>query len=72
MLGEAVLPSTPLRFEGIVPPPLRMSRALGADNEAVYGELLGLSPQRSRAVARRRRDLINMSGVHSPHEQRFV
>ena len=44
MLGEAVLPSTPLRFEGIVPPPLRMSRALGADNEGVYGELLGLSP----------------------------
>jgi len=44
MLGEAVLPSTPLRFEGIVPPPLRMSRALGADNEVVYGELLGLSP----------------------------
>jgi len=44
MLGDAVLPSTPLRFEGIVPPPLRMSRTLGADNETVYGELLGLSP----------------------------
>ncbi len=43
LLGAAVLPGTPLRFEGITPPALRASRALGADNEAVYGELLGLS-----------------------------
>jgi CoA:oxalate CoA-transferase len=44
LLGAAVMPSTPLRFEGIVPPALRVARDLGADNEAVYGELLGLSP----------------------------
>lgn len=43
-LGPAVLPSTPLRFEGITPPALRPNRALGADNESVYGELLGLTP----------------------------
>ncbi|HET6470198.1 MAG TPA: CoA transferase [Pseudomonadales bacterium] len=53
LLGDAVLPSTPLRFEGVEPPPLRVSRDLGADNEAVYGELLGLSPNE---VARLRRD----------------
>ena len=43
-LGSAVFPSTPLRFEGITPPALRINRALGADNETVYGELLGLTP----------------------------
>jgi crotonobetainyl-CoA:carnitine CoA-transferase CaiB-like acyl-CoA transferase len=53
LLGAAVLPSTPLRFEGIAPPPLRVSRDLGADNEAVYGELLGLTPNE---VARLRAD----------------
>ena len=43
LLGDAILPGTPLRFDGIVPPPLRVTRALGADNESVYGEHLGLS-----------------------------
>jgi crotonobetainyl-CoA:carnitine CoA-transferase CaiB-like acyl-CoA transferase len=42
-LGSVLFPSTPLRFEGIDPPALRAARALGADNESVYGELLGLS-----------------------------
>ena len=51
LLGSAVLPSTPLRFEGVVPPPLRVSRDLGADNEAVYAEFFGLSRD---AVARLR------------------
>jgi CoA:oxalate CoA-transferase len=43
VLGSTVLPTTPLRFEGIDPPPLRAARALGEDNEAVYAEFLGLS-----------------------------
>ncbi len=42
-LGDVAMPSTPLRFEGVVPPAYRDSRELGADNERVYGELLGLS-----------------------------
>jgi CoA:oxalate CoA-transferase len=42
LLGAAVLPTTPLRFEGLEPPPPRACRALGQDNAAVYGELLGL------------------------------
>lgn len=42
-LGPVLFPSTPLRFEGVDPPLLRPARALGADNESVYGELLGLS-----------------------------
>jgi crotonobetainyl-CoA:carnitine CoA-transferase CaiB-like acyl-CoA transferase len=45
LLGDAVLPGTPLRFVGIEPPALRVSRALGADNESVYAELLGLSSE---------------------------
>jgi crotonobetainyl-CoA:carnitine CoA-transferase CaiB-like acyl-CoA transferase len=44
LLGAAVLPTTPLRFEGIEPPPPQPCRALGQDNVAVYGELLGLAP----------------------------
>lgn len=38
--GEVRLPTTPLRFED-EPPPL--PRTTGADNERVYGELLGLT-----------------------------
>ena len=45
LLGDTVLPGTPLRFVGIEPPALRVSRALGADNESVYAELLGLSSE---------------------------
>ena len=41
--GEVVLPSTPLRFGDVEPPPVSLPRAAGADNLAVYGELLGLS-----------------------------
>ena len=44
-LGDTVLPSTPLRFVGVDPPPLRVSRELGADNEIVYAQLLGLSSE---------------------------
>ena len=41
--GEVVLPGTPLRFEGAQPPAVKLPRPAGADNAAVYGELLGLS-----------------------------
>ena len=43
--GEVILPSTPLRFEGEQPPPVRLPQPAGADNETVYGDLLGLSRQ---------------------------
>ncbi len=43
--GEVVLPSTPLRFQDAAPPPVRLPRDAGADNAAVYGELLGLSAE---------------------------
>ena len=43
--GEVILPSTPLRFEGEQPPPVRLPQPVGADNETVYGDLLGLSKQ---------------------------
>jgi crotonobetainyl-CoA:carnitine CoA-transferase CaiB-like acyl-CoA transferase len=53
LLGATVMPSTPLRFEGVTPPAFRVNRDLGADNERVYGELLGLS---ANEIAQLRRD----------------
>ena len=41
--GAVMLPSTPLRFEGESPPPVQLPCGAGEHNEAVYGELLGLS-----------------------------
>ena len=41
--GEVTLPSTPLRFLDVDPPAVSLPRNAGADNESVYGELLGLS-----------------------------
>ena len=49
--GEVVLPSTALRFADVEPPPVALPGAAGADNEAVYGELLGLSPADVQALA---------------------
>ena len=49
--GEVVLPSTPLRFEGTSPPSVKLPRAAGADNAAVYGELLDLSADQVAALA---------------------
>ena len=40
--GDVTLPSTALRFEDVEPPPVALPRGLGADNERVYGGLLGL------------------------------
>ncbi len=44
-LGRVVLPDSPLRFAGAEPAPLTPSRALGADNAAVYGDWLGIGPE---------------------------
>lgn len=41
--GEVTLPSTPLRFQDVDPPAVSLPRKAGADNESVYGDLLGLS-----------------------------
>lgn len=43
-LGRVVLPHSPLRFRGTALVPLAASRALGADNDEIYGDWLGLSP----------------------------
>lgn len=40
--GDVVLPKSPLRFEGSASPELEPSGELGADNDAVFGDLLGL------------------------------
>ena len=42
-LGLLTLPQTPIRFRGTVPPPLEPSAPLGAHNDEIYGEWLGLS-----------------------------
>jgi CoA:oxalate CoA-transferase len=56
LLGATVLPTTPLRFEGIDPPTPQPCRALGADNVAVYGELLGLDA--NAVAALREQDVV--------------
>ena len=43
MLGEMVLMSTPLRFKGQSPPPLKAVPDLGQDTSDVLEEMLGLS-----------------------------
>jgi crotonobetainyl-CoA:carnitine CoA-transferase CaiB-like acyl-CoA transferase len=42
-LGRVPLPRSPAHYHGSAPRPVEPSRPLGADNEAVYGELLGLT-----------------------------
>src|SRR5262245_44670696 len=41
-LGELVLPNSPIRYDGEVPDEIVPSKTLGADNDAVYGNWLGL------------------------------
>ncbi|TPQ39114.1 hypothetical protein C2U70_07680 [Bradyrhizobium guangdongense] len=45
-LGRVVLPNSPLRFHGVDPVRAEPSRALGADNDSVYGAWLGLPAER--------------------------
>ncbi|WP_342644231.1 CaiB/BaiF CoA transferase family protein [Rhodoligotrophos ferricapiens] len=42
LLGPLVLPTTPLRFDGKAPPEIEPSKTLGADNDEVYRDFLGL------------------------------
>ena len=42
LYGRVCLPNSPLRFDGVEPMAIRPSGALGCDNEAVYGDWLGL------------------------------
>lgn len=49
-LGPLMIPSTPLRFQGLQPPPAALPHAVGEDNETVYGELLGLSAEDVEAL----------------------
>ena len=42
-LGRITVPGSPLRYHGTPPTPATPSPAIGADNAAVYAELLGLS-----------------------------
>ena len=43
MYGRVCLPNSPLRFDGVEPMAIQPSGELGCDNEAIYGEWLGLS-----------------------------
>ena len=49
--GDVTLPSTALRFEDVEPPPVTLPRALGADNESIYGGLLGLDDSELESLA---------------------
>lgn len=42
LLGDLVLPTTPLRFDGEQPPEINPSKELGADNDDIYASFLGL------------------------------
>lgn len=45
LLGDLVLPASPMRYDGVAIDELRPSRELGADNAAVYQGWLGLGDQ---------------------------
>ena len=42
-LGRIVVPGSPMRYEGAPPMPHQPSSELGSDNDALLGDLLGLS-----------------------------
>jgi len=50
-VGELVLPSPVLKLSETPTVFKHAGRALGADNEAVYHDLLGLSPEQVRSFA---------------------
>jgi CoA:oxalate CoA-transferase len=49
-LGRIPVLASPLRFAGIEPMPIEPSRKLGADNDAIYGDWLGLSKAQIAAL----------------------
>lgn len=50
-LGRIPVQASPLRFTGSTPLPILPSRTLGADNDAVYGDWLGLSQAERTSLA---------------------
>lgn len=50
-LGRIPVQASPLRFTGSTPLPILPSRTLGADNDAVYGDWLGLSQTERTSLA---------------------
>jgi len=49
-LGRAVLPHTPLQFEGAARIPLQPSAKLGQDNRTIFGTWLGHSDEELAAL----------------------
>jgi formyl-CoA transferase len=43
LYGRVCLPNSPLRFDGVEPMAIKPSGKLGCDNQAIYGDWLGLS-----------------------------
>lgn len=50
LLGDVILPTGAMRFTD-EPPPIEPSKALGADNQAIYGDWLGLNDKDVEALA---------------------
>ncbi len=50
-MGRIPRAQSPIRWHGSELPPLRWHRPVGADNEAIFGELAGLSPDEVAALA---------------------
>ena len=48
--GKVVLPNSPLRFHGAEKVPTTVNPKVGEHNEAVYGDLLGLTPDDLRKL----------------------
>ena len=51
LYGNLVLPNSPLRFDGLEPLKIEPSGELGADNEKVYGDWLGLTKEEIQLLA---------------------
>jgi crotonobetainyl-CoA:carnitine CoA-transferase CaiB-like acyl-CoA transferase len=50
-LGRIAVPSSPMRYAGATPLPHKPSKPLGADNETVLADWLGLAPAQVRKLA---------------------
>lgn len=52
LLGDIVVPTGAMRYGDAEPPPIEPSKALGADNDAIYGDWLGLPPDQLAELRR--------------------
>ena len=52
LLADIVAPTGAMRYGDAEPPPIEPSKALGADNDAVYGDWLGRGPDEIAAMRR--------------------